>query len=91
MFSATTPIGIVLGIIIFAVTGYNDNSPKTLIMEGLLGSMLLRILICMVLMDLIELDFFHNKLMTPHTWLKKASFIAFALGSTSISILIIWA
>ncbi|KAL4282502.1 hypothetical protein GQ457_16G011950 [Hibiscus cannabinus] len=91
MFSATTPMGIVLGMIIFAVTGYNDSSPNALIMEGLLGSMSSGILIYMALVDLIALDFFHNKLMASHTWMKKASFIALALGSTSMSILAIWA
>ncbi|KAL4310639.1 hypothetical protein GQ457_01G026240 [Hibiscus cannabinus] len=91
MLSATTPMGIMLGMIIFAVIGYNDSNPKTLIMEGLLGSMSSGILIYMALVDLIALNFFHNKLMASYTWLKKASFIALALGSTSMSILVIWA
>ncbi|GMI96948.1 hypothetical protein like AT2G30080 [Hibiscus trionum] len=91
MFSATTPMGMVLGMVIFAVTGYNESSPKALIMEGLLGSMSAGVLIYMALVDLIALDFFHNKLMASHTCLKKASFIALALGSTSMSILAIWA
>ncbi|KAE8712733.1 Zinc transporter 6 [Hibiscus syriacus] len=85
MFSVTTPMGIVLGMIVFAVTGYDDSSSNALIMEGLLGSMSSGILIYMALVDLIALDFFHNELMASHTWLKKASFIALALGSTSIS------
>ncbi|KAE8722768.1 Zinc transporter 6 [Hibiscus syriacus] len=91
MFSATTPMGIVLGMIVFAVTGYDDNNSNALIMEGLLGSMSSGILIYMALVDLIALDFFHNELMASHTWLKKASFIALALGSTSMSILALWA
>ncbi|KAE8712732.1 Zinc transporter 6 [Hibiscus syriacus] len=91
MFSVTTPMGIVLGMIVFAVTGYDDSSSNALIMEGLLGSMSSGILIYMALVDLIALDFFHNELMASHTWLKKASFIALALGSTSMSILALWA
>ncbi|TYI90956.1 hypothetical protein E1A91_D03G158100v1 [Gossypium mustelinum] len=91
MFSATTPMGIVLGMVVFAVTGYGDSSPNALIMEGLLGSMSSGILIYMAMVDLIALDFFHNKLMSSQTWLKKASFIALALGSTSMSILALWA
>ncbi|KAK2643485.1 hypothetical protein Ddye_025248 [Dipteronia dyeriana] len=91
MFSVTTPMGIVLGMIVFSVTGYDDSSPNALIMEGLLGSLSSGILIYMGLVDLIATDFFHNKLMNSQTWLKKASFIALVLGSTSMSILAIWA
>lgn len=91
MFSATTPMGILLGMMVFSVTGYNDSSPNALIMEGILGSLSSGILIYMALVDLIAADFFHNKLMGSHTWLKKGSFIALALGSTSMSILAIWA
>ncbi|KAI9196422.1 hypothetical protein LWI28_023797 [Acer negundo] len=91
MFSVTTPMGIVLGMIVFSVTGYDDSSPNALIMEGLLGSLSSGILIYMGLVDLIAADFFHNKLMNSQTWLKKASFIALVLGSTSMSILAIWA
>ncbi|KAL4320012.1 hypothetical protein GQ457_18G008110 [Hibiscus cannabinus] len=70
--------------------GVQRQQPKTLIMEGLLGSMSSRILItCPWWM--IALDFFYNKLMASHTWLKKASFIALVLGFTFMSILAIWA
>ncbi|KAK7849844.1 zinc transporter 6, partial [Quercus suber] len=91
MFSVTTPMGIVLGMILFTVTGYDDSSPKALIMEGLLGSFSSGILIYMGLVDLIAVDFFHNKMMTSNLWLKKASYIALILGSTSMSILALWA
>ncbi|OMP02431.1 Zinc/iron permease [Corchorus olitorius] len=91
MFSVTTPMGIVLGMIVFSVTGYDDSSPNALIMEGLLGSLSSGILIYMALVDLIAVDFFHNKLMGSQIWLKKASFVALALGSTFMSILAIWA
>ncbi|EOY34543.1 hypothetical protein SCA6_009937 [Theobroma cacao] len=91
MFSVTTPMGILLGMIVFSLTGYDDSSPNALIMEGLLGSLSSGILIYMALVDLIAVDFFHNKLMNSQTWLKKASFVALALGSTSMSILALWA
>lgn len=91
MFSVTTPVGIVLGMIVFSLTGYDDSSANALIMEGLLGSLSSGILIYMALVDLIAADFFHNKLMSSTTWLKKASLIALALGSTTMSILAIWA
>ncbi|KAF4374226.1 hypothetical protein G4B88_027452 [Cannabis sativa] len=91
MFAVTTPMGIVLGMILFSATGYDDSSTNALIMEGLLGSFSSGILIYMALVDLIALDFFHNKMMNSISWLKKASFIALVLGSTSMSILAIWA
>nr|GMD61231.1 zinc transporter 6, chloroplastic [Ipomoea batatas] len=91
MFSVTTPMGIVLGMIVFSVTGYDDSSPNALILEGLLGSLSSGILIYMALVDLIALDFFHNKLMSSEPLLKKASFAALVLGSTSMSILALWA
>ncbi|XAR60756.1 hypothetical protein NMG60_11034247 [Bertholletia excelsa] len=91
MFSVTTPMGIVLGMIIFSLTGYDDSSPNALILEGLLGSLSSGILIYMALVDLIALDFFHSKLMGSEPWLKKVSFLALALGSTSMSILALWA
>nr|XP_043610218.1 zinc transporter 6, chloroplastic [Erigeron canadensis] len=91
MFSVTTPMGIALGMILFSMTGYDDSNPNALIMEGLLGSLSSGILIYMGLVDLIALDFFHNKLMSSETWLKKSSFLALVLGSTSMSILALWA
>ncbi|XP_065872794.1 zinc transporter 6, chloroplastic-like [Euphorbia lathyris] len=91
MFSVTTPVGIVLGMIIFSLSGYDDSNPNALIMEGLLGSLSSGILIYMGLVDLIAVDFFHNKLMSSAPWLKKISFIALSLGSTAMSILALWA
>lgn len=91
MFSVTTPMGIVLGMILFSVTGYDDSSSNALILEGLLGSLSSGILIYMGLVDLIALDFFHNKLMSFETWIKKTSFLALVLGSTFMSILALWA
>nr|DAD34030.1 TPA_asm: hypothetical protein HUJ06_004670 [Nelumbo nucifera] len=64
MFSVTTPTGIVLGLMIFYMTGYDDSSPKALILEGLLGSLCPGVLIYMGLVDLIAVDFFHNKMMS---------------------------
>ncbi|KAI3829992.1 hypothetical protein L1987_04124 [Smallanthus sonchifolius] len=91
MFSVTTPMGIALGMILFSMTGYDDSNPNALIMEGLLGSLSSGILIYMGLVDLIALDFFHNKLMSSETRLKKISFLALVLGSISMSILALWA
>uniref|UniRef100_A0ACD5TL75 Uncharacterized protein n=1 Tax=Avena sativa TaxID=4498 RepID=A0ACD5TL75_AVESA len=91
MFSVTTPLGILLGMAVFHMTGYDDSSPNALIIEGLLGSLSAGILVYMALVDLISLDFFHNKMMTSSLKLKKASYIALVLGSASMSILALWA
>ncbi|KAL1308523.1 hypothetical protein HN51_050487 [Arachis hypogaea] len=91
MFSVTTPMGIVLGMAIFSLTGYDDSNPNALIMEGLLGSISSGVLIYMALVDLIAVDFFHNKLMNSNPKLKKASFLALTLGSAAMSILALWA
>ncbi|KAK1283766.1 hypothetical protein QJS10_CPB21g01338 [Acorus calamus] len=91
IFSVTTPIGIILGMLIFHLTGYDDRSMNALISEGLLGSLSSGILIYMVLVNLIAADFFHNKAMSSKPWLKKASYTALVLGSVSMSVLVLWA
>jgi zinc transporter 1/2/3 len=91
MFAVTTPMGIVMGMILFSMTGYDDSNPNALIMEGLLGSFSSGILIYMALVDLIAVDFFHNKMMSSSPWMKKTSYIALTLGSTAMSILALWA
>lgn len=91
MFAVTTPAGIILGMIVFAVTGYDDSSANALILEGLLGSLSAGILIYMALVDLISADFFHNKMMNSETKMKKACYVALTLGSASMSILALWA
>ncbi|KAK1321828.1 hypothetical protein QJS10_CPA03g01172 [Acorus calamus] len=91
MFSVTTPIGIILGMLIFYLTGYDDSSVNALISEGLLGSLSSGILIYMALINLIAADFFHNKAMSSKPWLKKASYTALVLGSVSMSLLVLWA
>ncbi|XP_008789144.1 zinc transporter 6, chloroplastic [Phoenix dactylifera] len=91
MFSVTTPMGIVLGMMVFYMTGYDDSSPNALILEGLLGSLSSGILVYMALVDLIAADFFQNKTMSLETWLKKACYIALVLGSASMSVLALWA
>ncbi|XP_068644212.1 zinc transporter 6, chloroplastic-like [Aristolochia californica] len=91
MFAVTTPMGIIMGMLVFYITGYDDSSPNALILEGLLGSLSSGILIYMALVDLVSPDFFHNKLMSSQLWLKKASYVALVLGSASMSVLALWA
>lgn len=91
MFSVTTPVGIILGMFIFFMTGYDDSSPNALISEGLLGSLSAGILIYMALVDLIAVDFFHNKTMSSIPLMKKACYTALVFGSASMSVLALWA
>ncbi|XP_010937904.1 zinc transporter 6 [Elaeis guineensis] len=91
MFSVTTPMGIVLGMMVFYMTGYDDSSPNALILEGLLGSLSSGILVYMALVDLIAVDFFQNKTMSSSPRLKAACYIALVLGSASMSVLALWA
>lgn len=91
MFSVTTPVGIILGMVLFYLTGYDDSSPNALILEGLLGSLSSGILVYMALVDLIALDFFHNKLMATSSTLRKTSYAVLVLGSASMSVLALWA
>lgn len=60
-------------------------------MEGLLGSFSSGILIYMALVDLIAVDFFHNKMMSSNQGLKRGCFVALLLGSASMSVLALWA
>ncbi|KAG0487961.1 hypothetical protein HPP92_006772 [Vanilla planifolia] len=91
MFSVTTPMGILLGMLIFHMTGYDDSSPNALILEGLLGSLSSGILVYMALVDLVAVDFFHNKLMSTNPRLKKVSYVALVFGSAAMSFLALWA
>lgn len=91
MFSVTTPLGIVLGMVIFYLTGYDDSSPNALLTEGLLGSLSAGILVYMALVDLIAVDFFQNKAINSTPGLKKKCFVSLVLGSAAMSILAIWA
>ena len=93
MFLVTTSMGIVLGMMIFRLTGDNDSSPNALILEGLLGSLSLSagVLVYMALVDLIAVDFLHTKTMLSSPRLKKASYIALVFGCAAMSVLAFWA
>lgn len=100
MFSMTTPLGIGLGMVIFKLTGYDENNPNTLISEGLLGSLSSGILLYMALVNLIAVDFFHDDSRTTmlSSWsssssglsLKKYCYFALVLGFSSMSLLALW-
>ncbi|KAK8950436.1 Zinc transporter 5 [Platanthera guangdongensis] len=87
-FCMTTPVGIAVGIGISSV--YNENSPKALIVEGILNSGASGILIYMALVDLLAADFMNPKVQN-NTNLQIVIHISLLLGAGLMSLLAKWA
>lgn len=87
-FAITTPAGITVGAGIASF--YNPNSPRALVVEGILDSMSAGILIYMALVDLIAADFLSRK-MSCNPRLQVCSYVALFLGAMAMSSLAIWA
>ncbi|KAI3468129.1 hypothetical protein Pfo_024792 [Paulownia fortunei] len=87
-FALTTPMGIAVGIGISSV--YNANSPRALIVEGILDSISAGILVYMALVDLIAADFL-SKRMSCNLRLQVVSYFALFLGASLMSSLAAWA
>ncbi|XP_047083100.1 zinc transporter 10-like [Lolium rigidum] len=87
-FAITTPAGITVGAGIASF--YNPNSPRALIIEGILDSMSAGILIYMALVDLIAADFLSRR-MSCNPRLQVFSYVALFLGAMAMSSLAIWA
>lgn len=87
-FAITTPAGIGVGAGIASF--YNANSPRALVVEGILDSISAGILIYMALVDLIAADFLSRR-MSCNVRLQVASYLALFLGAGSMSALAIWA
>ncbi|CAD6339193.1 unnamed protein product [Miscanthus lutarioriparius] len=87
-FAITTPTGITVGAGIASF--YNPNSPRALVVEGILDSISAGILIYMALVDLIAADFL-SKRMSCNLRLQVGSYIALFLGAMAMSSLAIWA
>ncbi|KAM0831708.1 hypothetical protein ACQ4PT_065342 [Festuca glaucescens] len=87
-FAITTPAGITVGAGIASF--YNPNSPRALIVEGILDSMSAGILIYMALVDLIAADFLSRR-MSCNPKLQVCSYVALFLGAMAMSSLAIWA
>ncbi|KAK3133954.1 hypothetical protein QOZ80_6AG0543220 [Eleusine coracana subsp. coracana] len=87
-FAITTPAGITVGACIASF--YNPNSPRALVVEGILDSMSAGILIYMALVDLIAADFL-SKRMRSNPRLQAGSYVALFLGAMAMSSLAIWA
>ena len=87
-FAITTPSGIAAGAALSSF--YNPNSPRGLVVEGVLDSISAGILIYMALVDLIGADFLSRNL-SCSTRLQALSYVALFLGALSMALLALWA
>jgi hypothetical protein len=87
-FAITTPTGIAAGVGLSSF--YNANSPRALVVEGILDSVSAGILIYMALVDLIAADFLGGK-MTGSPRHQVMAYVALFLGALSMSSLAVWA
>lgn len=87
-FSLTTPVGIAIGIGISK--GYDEDSPRALIIEGLLNSAAAGILIYMSLVDLLAADFM-NPRVQKKLKLQLLINISLLIGTGLMSLLAKWA
>ncbi|XVE91709.1 hypothetical protein REPUB_Repub01dG0034300 [Reevesia pubescens] len=87
-FSATTPLGIVLGIGLSNV--YSETSPTALIVVGLLNACSAGLLNYMALVDLLAADFMGPKLQT-NMKLQGWSYVAVFLGAGLMALMAKWA
>ncbi|KAF6174924.1 hypothetical protein GIB67_026412 [Kingdonia uniflora] len=86
-FAITTPSGIGIGTGLASL--YNNNSPRALIVEGILDSVSAGILVYMALVDLIAADFL-SKRMKCNVRLQVVSYFALFLGAGLMSSLAVW-
>ncbi|XP_074577069.1 zinc transporter 7-like [Curcuma longa] len=87
-FAVTTPAGIAAGAGV--ASSFNSNSPRALVVEGLLDSVSAGILIYMALVDLIAADLLSRR-WSGNVRLQVASYAALFVGAGAMSILAIWA
>ncbi|XP_037472530.1 zinc transporter 9-like [Triticum dicoccoides] len=87
-FSLTTPVGVVIGIGISSV--YDENSPNTLIIQGILSAAAAGILNYMALVDLLAEDFM-NPRVQGNGRLQVIVNLSLLLGTALMSMLAIWA
>ncbi|URD96317.1 zinc transporter [Musa troglodytarum] len=87
-FSLTTPVGIAIGIGI--ASGYNENSPTALIVEGCLNSVASGILIYMALVDLLAADFMNPRVQSKAR-LQFMVNVSLFVGAGLMSLLAKWA
>ncbi|XP_062180990.1 zinc transporter 9-like [Phragmites australis] len=87
-FSLTTPVGVVIGIGISST--YNENSPRALIIEGVLHAAAAGILIYMALVDLLAEDFMNPRVQNNGR-LQLIINVSLLVGTALMSMLAIWA
>jgi len=87
-FAITTPISVGIGIGISSF--YNHNSPRALIIEGILDAIAAGILIYMALVDLIAAEFL-SKRMKSNLGEQIVSFVALFIGAGLMASLAAWA
>ncbi|KAJ9537507.1 hypothetical protein OSB04_030240, partial [Centaurea solstitialis] len=83
-FAVTTPLGVAIGTLICSF--YNPNSPRALVIEGILDSISAGILVYMALVDLIAADFMSKK-MRCNAKLQIVSYFALFLGAGLMGLL----
>ncbi|MED6213048.1 hypothetical protein PIB30_089497 [Stylosanthes scabra] len=88
-FTLTTPVGIAIGIGI--TKAYKENSPRALIVEGVLNAASSGILIYMSLVDLLAPDFINSRLQHSGRLLQFGAYASLLLGAASMSVLAKWA
>lgn len=86
-FAITTPTGIAIGIGISS--SYNENSPRSLVVEGVFDAISAGILVYMSLVDLIAADFLSKK-MRCNRRLQVYSYFSLLSGCFAMSALAIW-
>ncbi|KAK9065397.1 hypothetical protein SSX86_016780 [Deinandra increscens subsp. villosa] len=86
-FTLTAPGGIVIGILVS--NAYEENSPKALIVQGVLDAAAAGILIYMALVDLLSPDF-KNPRMQNNKILLLGSYVSLFLGAGLMSLLAKW-
>ncbi|KAJ0631162.1 putative zinc/iron permease [Helianthus annuus] len=87
-FAVTAPISVGIGIGVSSF--YDHDSPRALIVEGILDSISAGILIYMALVDLIAAEFLSKK-MKSNFGIQMVSFIALFLGAGLMASLAVWA
>lgn len=87
-FSLTTPVGVVIGIGISSV--YDENSPNTLIIQGILSAAAAGILNYMALVDLLAEDFMNPRVQSNGR-LQVIVNLSLLLGTALMSMLAVWA
>lgn len=87
-FSLTTPVGIAIGIGISS--GYDENSPTALIVEGTLNAASAGILIYMALVDLLAQDLMSPKIQKNGKLLFLSYFFLLS-GAACMSVIAKWA